>query len=413
MTGEQHHSDPTALRRTLLAGAGGASLLAALRPAAAAPAVGGRTAADYGIRDDGSDVSGALGRLFARLEPGATIVFDRGTYGIAEPVVIPPRIGESAGFRLTGARGARFVPLAPMPAMFVLSGDQIDIAGLSFANAQGRAAAAFKIAGSGTNNLRVLFSNNLFSRFQWAIDSAAADRIDTIENTAIACAAGFARFASNGMNSTHFGNYVLGGRHGFLFTHAAGRAGPQHQQAEGVRILSNTLLCTAPGAQAVALNGGLEIHLDNNIIDQTGANGVGVALEADRGRPVWGVKLGSNWVAGGARGAAIRARGPVSHLFVGATTLVGKTRDNRTIGLDLAGVRALRVDGAVTLALTGPAARFADCDGEIRSTDLRAGAGVAEDSRSSLLWIGNRALPPRAARSPGSRFFANLVAGGD
>jgi hypothetical protein len=76
-------------------------------------------------------------------------------------------------------------------------------------------------------------------------------------------------------------------------------------------------------------------------------------------------------------------------------------------------VRALRVDGAVTLALTGPAARLVDCDGEIRSTDLRAGAGIAEDRRCALLWIGNRALPPRGARSPRSRFFANLAAGGD
>ena len=75
-----------------------------------------------------SNNKGALGRLFATLEPGATIIFDPGTYGIAEPAVIPPRVGESAGFRLTGVRGARFTPLVPMPAMFVLSGDQIDIA---------------------------------------------------------------------------------------------------------------------------------------------------------------------------------------------------------------------------------------------------------------------------------------------
>jgi hypothetical protein len=398
-------------RRALIsAPLGSVALIGGLVPEAPPSPLISHRASDFGIANDGTDVSGALNALLSTVEWGRTIVFEPGHYGLAEPVLVRPRSGVTSGLTITGTRGAIFEPLRKMDSLFVLTGDQVEVSRLSFVNRRGFAKAAFSIHGSGTNGRHVRFTYNTFTRFSWAIESSAADRVETAFNDCLLSTEGFLIAKSNGMDSTHLCNFVLGGRYGFYFTHSELRNSLQGQPAEGVRLISNTLHCTAPEAQAIVINGGTEYHIDHNMIDQTGPRGIGISIIADRYHPVSGLKLGSNWVAGGVDGVAIRSRGPVRNLLIGPVTLVGKTVGGKTIGLDLSGASAFRIDGANTVGISGMAARFSNCSyGEIRSTDFRAGAGVHEDAECTILWIGgNRQLPPENSRSPRSRYALNF-----
>jgi hypothetical protein len=94
------------------------------------------------------------------------------------------------------------------------------------------------------------------------------------------------------MNATISNNHVLGGSCAVFF-------GRISISAEGVRVFSNTFLCTGAGANQITIQAGLEISIFNNIIDQTGVGGRAVFISGSTGSSISHIKIRDNWLAGG------------------------------------------------------------------------------------------------------------------
>ena len=169
-------------------------------------------------------------------------------------------------------------------------GDVVFINNLQFDGSSTTSAAGLKFEG-GCNNLTISISGCYFSTFDNGIilltDSYNISNNNFTDcNVAIFC-------ADSALNGTISDNYVLGGTCAVWF-------GRITIEAEGVRVFSNTFLCTRASANQITIQAGLEISIFNNIIDQTGIGGRAIFISGSSGSSISHIKIRDNWLCGGA-----------------------------------------------------------------------------------------------------------------
>ena len=123
------------------------------------------------------------------------------------------------------------------------------------------------------------------------------------------------KFTDDGRNTSISGNYMLGGSYGIVFETTS-------QQAEGTRIINNTILVTVGSGAGIEIQAGLEITLLANIIDQTGVGSVGINLIPSGGNAISSIKMTDNWIAAGQGSYGVFANGNNTELHFNTNTFV-------------------------------------------------------------------------------------------
>jgi hypothetical protein len=249
---------------------------------------------DFGAVGDGvADDTAAIQAAINSTSPFGSVFFPESTYKISSTITLPSSSGYN-GLTLFGVGwGSIIKPTSAVSIAFQALGDVVFIEKLQFDGVLTTGAAALRFDG-GLNNNTISVSNCYFSTFTTAI-ILFTDSYTIKENNFTNCNLSI-HCADSAMNATICNNYVLGGNKAILF-------GLITQQAEGVRVFSNTFLCTGASANQIEINAGLEISIFNNIIDQTGTNGKAIYISGVTGSSISHIKIRDNWLCGGATSA--------------------------------------------------------------------------------------------------------------
>jgi hypothetical protein len=272
-----------------------------------------------GVADDTAAIQAAIDAAF----PRGTVQFPDGIYKVSNTINVfgtgPLSLIELCG---TGAVGGGAVIQATSgvsnKALFYFNDSTSIIRNLSIESSGAINATAIEFRGDNNNGYEAVESC-FFSNWFAAI-TLRTDSYRVVDCYAIDCT-NFIIGANWAMNGYIAGNYVLGGSKSVWLKRDILSASPQ--QPEGVRILNNSFLNTASGANPIYIECGLEILISGNIIDQTGINGAAITLKpfnsgVGNGDTISYVKIIDNWLDGGdgAAGAIILAEGQVANTDV-------------------------------------------------------------------------------------------------
>ena len=245
---------------------------------------------DFGAVGDGvADDTVAIQAAINSTSPFGEVFFPEGTYKISSTITLPSSSGLS-GITLRGIGwGSVIKPTSAVSIAIRALGDVVFISNLQFDGVSTSSAAALQFEG-GLNNFTVSVTGCYFSTFANGI-ILLTDCYNISNNNFTNCNVSI-WCADSAMNATISNNYVLGGSCAVLF-------GRISIQAEGVRVFSNTFLCTGAGANQITIQAGLEISIFNNIIDQTGVGGRAIFISGSTGSSISHIKIRDNWLAGG------------------------------------------------------------------------------------------------------------------
>ena len=296
---------------------------------------------DFGAVGDGvADDTAAIQAAINAALPRGTVLFPEGVYNVSSTIVIDGTGTLSLiALKGVGALGGGSVILAKAGVsntqLFRFIDSTSTVSNLSFEVSGATLTTALEFRG-GNNNGYEAVDNCFFSGFF----SAVTIRTDTFRVTncySIDCAY-FVIGANWAMNGYISGNYVLGGQTSVWLK--KDYTDPSPQQPEGVRITNNSFLNTVAGAIPIKIECGLELLINDNIIDQTGTGGVAVQLlPAVAGDTISYVKILDNWLDGGdgAGGACVYGYGGlagtnVSRVWIERNTLRGGPQSTNIIG---------------------------------------------------------------------------------
>jgi len=245
---------------------------------------------DFGAVGDGvADDTAAIQAAINSTSPFGEVFFPEGTYKISSTITLPSSSGLS-GITLRGIGwGSVIKPTSAVSIAIKALGDVVFISNLQFDGISTSSAAALQFEG-GINNCNVSVTGCYFSTFANGI-ILLTDCYNISNNNFTDCNVSI-YCADSAVNATISNNYVLGGSGAVFF-------GRISIQAEGVRVFSNTFLCTGAGANQITIQAGLEISIFNNIIDQTGKGGKAVFISGSTGSSISHIKIRDNWLAGG------------------------------------------------------------------------------------------------------------------
>ena len=201
---------------------------------------------------------------------------------------------------------------------------------LTMINEAGAGKVAISVKGGLDNGYEKIIGNT-FIGFQTVLASET-DSYLIADNYAINCT-DFVIGQNAFVNAAIHGNFTMGGRRAVLLRQDADAAVPQ--QAEGIRIFSNTFLCTQTNATAIEIQCGLQVDILHNVIDQTGPDGIGVYLKpfytTASNKPVTdrmrAINIHNNWIdaGGGTGGACIYGDGSQAGTAVGTVRIKDNT----------------------------------------------------------------------------------------
>lgn len=238
---------------------------------------------------------------------GGTVYFPTGEYAIGGAgLVMSDRVAGFNGAVLEGeGQGVVLVKIGTPNSILCIKGKRSTIRSLTFDGAG--------LAGCGIfmdtafNGQPTLIENCAFQSFvNQGIFNDDGDSYMVRNCYFLGCGQYAIVSRNNFMNSTIAANYIQGS--------GGVRLGSASQQAEGVRIVDNTILCV--GGIGVLIDWGLEITIANNVIDQVSHCGVRVKNNASY------VKLIGNWIAGGVDGC-VRLDDNASRITVQGNTFEG------------------------------------------------------------------------------------------
>lgn len=294
---------------------------------------------DYGAVGDGvADDTAAIQSALDTAPAQSTIFFPKGTYKITSPLNVKyqgsyngnPADGTWALTRLKGiGEGSQIkAGQSGMSAMVTVNGSYVYIEDLFFEgySEANRTDKAIHVNTFGTVGLpsavkHVVIADCRFLFFNSVVYSKDAEDIFVDRNWASSCLTLF-RADDCGMgsairNNTFNGAGIGAGGPAILFQRVDevynptyNRNFPTGQQAEGVTITGNTLICA--GGDGIVVKGGLDFIIEQNMIGEV--NGWGIVLDGRGARAVVGTKINSNWIGGrwdGSNGATLVAQGAI------------------------------------------------------------------------------------------------------
>ncbi|UQN68265.1 hypothetical protein L0Z11_11270 [Burkholderia multivorans] len=290
------------------------------------------------------------------------------------PVTFPATSGASSGVSVRGARNASELrPGAMMPSMFLVSGKNFEIEGIFFNNQMGLAKNGLEINTSSTDaDYSARVERNRFAGFAAGFKGTGQNY--DINKNFFQNNTRHIHFVDDGRNSGIDNNYMLGGNVGIHLAKIA-------VQAEGTRIINNTILATSGNGAGIQIDAGLEIALIANVIDQTGINSPGVYAPVQAGNTVDKLKIVSNWIAGGEGSYSIFASGNCNEIYAVANSIVSNNGLNIVAGISLDGTNgvtilsnAFDVKGGIDLSFANTVNRT-----QFGNTSTQSGSNAVEN----------------------------------
>ena len=280
-----------------------------------------------GVTDDSAAIQAAV-NSFNGLGSSGEIFFPKGNYKINTKITVPVINNTISGIRFVGVGfGSQIQAGTETSSLFLVEGREVTFSALYFVNTSTLTNTAIAAGGTNTGSYPGLTVDNCsFVSFSNGIGLIYT--LHTITNNFFLDNATHINFSDDGRNSYVFGNYMLGGTTGIKFR-------PVGANAEGVRIINNTIMCTAVNAAGIDTTGALEMTIMGNIIDQTGVNGIAIYLHGDGTFVVDRVKVTSNWIAAGQNGYGMLVIGPNSNIECTNNSFVSNNNLVTLAGLSL------------------------------------------------------------------------------
>jgi len=314
---------------------------------------------DFGAKGDGiTDDAPAIDAAIAAMGYGGEIFFPEGVYKCNSSITVPPVSAGQSGIIFRGiGPGSSIQPGAAMTSLFNVTGKDVVFTKLGIANASSYA----------TNGILFTFlsSDAAFSADVsdcsiggFAVGISATGQNYDIQNNFFQNNSTHIAFTNDGRNTSIQDNYFLGGSTGIRLSKTVGGT-----QAEGVRIVNNTLLCTVAGGAQIQINAGFEIFIGHNIIDQTGAGNIGIYIPVTGSDAANRIKVIGNWIAGGLNSYCIFASGNNSDIDLIDNTFAATNGQAVIAGLSLSGTQRAKIalnnfllSGGVDISTSGTSA---------------------------------------------------------
>lgn len=256
---------------------------------------------DFGAIGDGThDDTLAFQTAVNSISPYGSLLVPEGTYRISNTITFPSAQGYNGITFFGTGFGSIIKPTSNVKLLFDLVGENLSIKDLAFDGSNTTDAIAIRIGGSnGTiNNGFIEIEHCQFTVWKTAIQTTTDSW--TVKSCYFIDANKGVHCLNNALNSSVNDCYFLGGE---VSVHLA----RETQQPEGMRIYDNTMLNTKENAKSVLIEAGLEIHVFNNIIDQTGKNGWATYIKPSAGSAIVNVKITNNWLDSGIHGGSLSA----------------------------------------------------------------------------------------------------------
>lgn len=288
---------------------------------------------DFGAKGDGmTDDAPAINTAIASIGYGKSLYFPAGTYNIASKIVVNATSGMTTGLLLHGdGDGTVLQPTAIMTSMIEVNGKTFTIEGMSLINASSFAANGLEFTNDGNDaSVTASIRDNTISGFVNGI--SAKSHGFTITENFFQNNTTHVNFLTDGRNTSIHNNYMLGGAIGVRLDQSG------YYQAEGIRILNNTILVTEGNGAGVYITAGLEVYIGENIIDQTGTGSPAVYAMATGVQTISRLKIYCNWLSGGLDSYCVFASGNITNLDIIQNTIPSTNSQTVIAGISLAGV---------------------------------------------------------------------------
>lgn len=246
---------------------------------------------------------------------GGGVYFPKGTYLVNTAINVPAVNGGISGVNFTGEGPSSIIKpsVGGFTSLFNVTGTQAKFTNLSLDSNSTNVTNGIYANLSGNSDIACTVQNCTIIGFVNGINATSQNHY--YENNFFLNNTTHIKFSNDGRNSSISGNYMLGGNIGISLLKTT-------QQAEGTRIINNTILVTAGNGAGVSISAGLEILILGNIIDQTGNNSTGVYMAPATGDAVSSIKFIGNWIAAGQGAYGVFANGNNGDLYFTNNTFV-------------------------------------------------------------------------------------------
>jgi hypothetical protein len=246
---------------------------------------------------------------------GGGVFFPKGTYLINAAINVPPASGSISGVNFTGEGPSSIVKpsVGGFTSLFNVTGTQAKFTNLSLDANSTNVTNGILVDLTGNSDVACTVQECTIIGFTAGISAKSQNHY--YENNFFLNNTSHIKFTDDGRNTSISGNYMLGGNIGVALYKTA-------QQAEGTRIINNTILVTAGNGAGIDMTAGLEILISGNIIDQTGSNSIGVYMHPAGADAVSSIKCIGNWIAAGLGSYGAFANGNNTNLYFTNNTFV-------------------------------------------------------------------------------------------
>lgn len=271
---------------------------------------------DYGAVGDGvTNDAVAIQTAITAAGYGGGVYFPSGNYRVDSTINVPPTNGTLSGVCFTG-EGKNTTIKAGVNGLLHLinvTGESAKFTNLTFDANSTDVSNGIYVNITGNSDIACTVQECTISGFVSGINAKGQNHY--YENNFFLNNTTHIKFSDDGRNTSIAGNYMLGGNTGIALYKTS-------QQAEGTRIINNTILVTGGNGAGIDITAGLELMILSNIIDQTGNNSVGVYMHPGAGDAVSSVKIIGNWIAAGQGSYGVFADGNNSNLYFTNNTFV-------------------------------------------------------------------------------------------
>ncbi|MCW3657536.1 hypothetical protein K6L27_05060 [Burkholderia cenocepacia] len=314
----------------------------------------------FGAKGDGvTDDAAAINATIAWLATlgGGEAHFPNRTFLIKSTITVgtSANSGSSSNIRLSGTKnGSQITPGATMAALLTITGKNTSVDGLYLNNALNYATKGilFTTQSADGGFSGMIKECTIIGFNTTAADSAgisASGQNYNITGNFFENNKADIYITNDGRNSTINDNYMLGSAVGIRLGVAS--SGPV--QAEGTRILNNTILPTGGNGAAIQLDAGLEIEIGFNILDQTGTNTPGIYCPIGGGNALARVKIIGNWIAAGQNSYSVYCSGNTADVKLLGNSIVSNNGLPATAGISLSNTNGYAIIGNVFSIVSG------------------------------------------------------------
>lgn len=326
---------------------------------------------DYGADSTGSnDSSSAIQAAITAAGYGGCVYFPKGTYKVNSTIDVPAVNSTISGVNFIGEGPSTriIVGVNGITSLFNITGTNTKFTNITIDANSTDVTNGFNVSVSSNSDLACTVQECTIIGFPRGINATGQNHY--YENNFFLNNTRHIRFADDGRNTSISGNYMLGGNIGIEFNKVT-------QQAEGVRILNNTILCTVGNGSGITIKAGLEFSIIANIIDQTGPNSPGIYIPVASGNAASSIKMISNWIAAGEGSYGVFAHGNNSHLIFTDNTFVSNNSLISLSAIALANTNTFNINSNRFLMTYSGATQDISTSGTSNSTVLGNNSSLA------------------------------------